>query len=162
MTGVVLAWWLGGAGGWDLSMLNLRGDVTAAAAPVWTVLFGPIALWLTASLAADAITLARPQAVRLRAALKVGLNTAALMIGWALAEAGYWFALMRGDETARVEGGLTNLSFETLPGIRDSGTDLIATASMWSSLLSWMLAFAMLGCAISIVLNLWRLATGER
>lgn len=162
VTAVVLAWWLGGAGGWDLAMLNLRGDVTAAAAPVWALLFGPIALWLTASLVTDAITVARPQAVRLRAALKAGVNTGGLLIGWALMQAGYWFALMRGGETARVEGGLAYLSLDAIRAVKDSGDSLTATAAMWSSLLSWMLAFALLGCAISIVLNLWRLATGER
>lgn len=163
VTAVVLVWWIGGAGGTAVTNWALSGrEIAVVAAPIWGVLYAPIALWLTASLVTDAVTVARPYAIRLRAALKIGVNVGALVIGWALAEAGYWFALTRGEETARVEGGLTNLSFETLRGIRDSGSDLIATASMWSSLLSWMLAFALLGCAVSIVLNLWRLATGER
>jgi hypothetical protein len=157
---VFILWWIGANNFTGLGAFSLRGgEVSVTAAPIWSLLFAPILAWVVAGMAVDGITLWRPGAVRLRALLKIPVAAAGLWIGWRLFEAGHWATLTQGDQTARVVGGTTNVSFEALHAINEAGRGLSDTAMTLGSVLSWALAVIMLCLAFDILTQMWRIAT---
>jgi hypothetical protein len=157
---VFILWWIGAINFTGLGAFSLRGgEVSVTAAPIWSLLFAPILAWVVAGMAVDGITLWRPGAVRLRALLKIPVAAAGLWIGWRLFEAGHWATLTQGDQTARVVGGTTNVSFEALRAINEAGRGLSDTAMTLGSVLSWALAVIMLCLAFDILTQMWRIAT---
>ncbi len=157
---VFILWWIGAINFTGLGAFSLQGgEVSVTAAPIWSLLFAPILAWVAAGMAVDGITLWRPGAGRLRAFLKIPVAAAGLWIGWRLFEAGHWATLTQGDQTARVVGGTTNVSFEALRAINEAGRGLADTAMTLGSVLSWALAVIMLCLAFDILTQMWRIAT---
>lgn len=157
---VFVLWWVGVIRIPGLGEFVLRdGEVSVTAAPIWGLLFAPILAWAVAGIAVDAITLWRPRAARLCAFLKIALAAAGLWLGWRLFEAGHWATLTQGDQTARVVGGTTNVSFEALRAINEAGRGLADTAMTLGSVLSWVLALVMLCLVFDILSQMWRIST---
>ena len=157
---VFILWWIGAINFTGLGAFSLRGgEVSVTAAPIWSLLFAPILAWVVAGMVVDGITLWRSGAGRLRAFLKIPVAAAGLWIGWRLFEAGHWTTLTQGDQTVRVVGGTTNVSFEALRAINEAGRGLADTAMTLGSVLSWALAVIMLCLAFDILTQMWRIAT---
>ncbi|SJM57084.1 membrane protein, putative [Brevundimonas diminuta 3F5N] len=157
--GVFVLWWIGALHIPGLNNFGMRGgDVVVTAAPIWSVLFAPILAWAVAGIAVDVTGLFWPHAERLRALLKIPVAAAGLWLGWRLFQADSWFTLAQGDQTAPIEGGPTHLSMEALGAINDAGRGVIDTAMTLSTVLSWVLAALMLGLAVDILRQMWRVA----
>ncbi len=157
---VFILWWIGAINFTGLGAFSLRGgEVSVTAAPIWSLLFAPILAWVVAGMAVDGITLWRPGAGRLRSFLKIPVAAAGLWIGWRLFEAGHWATLTQGDQTARVVGGTTNVSFEALHAINAAGRGLADTAMTLGSVLSWALAVIMICLVFDILTQMWRIST---
>lgn len=157
--GVFVLWWIGALHIPGLHNFGMRGgDVVVTAAPIWSVLFAPILAWAVAGIALDVTGLFWPHAERLRALLKIPVAAAGLWLGWRLFQADSWFTLAQGDQTAPIEGGPTHLSMEALGAINDAGRGVIDTAMTLSTVLSWVLAALMLGLAVDILRQMWRVA----
>ena len=158
---VFVLWWMGVIRIPGLGAFALRGgEVGVTAAPIWGVLFAPILAWAVAGIAVDAIALWRPAAARFCAVLKIPLAAAGLWIGWRLFQAGHWATLTQGDQTARIVGGPPNVvDFDALRAINEAGRGLADTAMTLGTVLSWVLAVAMLGLVLDILTQLWRAAT---
>ncbi len=161
--GIFLLWWMGVIRFDVLSQFTLRSDeVAVAGAPIWSTLYGAILAWLVASLAVDAVTLARGRADRVTWALRIPLAGAAIWIAWRLFDAGWWFTLTQGEQTAKVMGGPANrIGTELLKALRQEGRGLEETAVTLGSVLSWVLVIVMVGYGVSIVQNLWRITTSR-
>ncbi|MFS0711680.1 hypothetical protein [Brevundimonas phoenicis] len=158
--GIFVLWWIGALHVPGLNNFGMRGgDVVVSAAPIWSVLFAPILAWAVAGIAVDATGLIWPYAVRLRAMLKIPLAAGGLWLGWRLLQADSWFTLTKGGQAAQVEGGPTNLSMEALRAINEAGRGVVDTAATLSTVLSWVLAALMLGLALDILRQVWRIAT---
>lgn len=158
--GIFVLWWIGALHVPGLNNFGMRGgDVAVSAAPIWSLLFAPILAWAVAGIAVDATGLIWPYAVRLRAFLKIPLAAAGLWLGWRLFQAGHWFTLTQDGQTARIEGGPTNLNVEALRAINDAGRGVVDTAMTLSTVLSWVLAALMLGLALDILRQMWRIST---
>lgn len=159
--GLFLLWWMGVIHFEGLSRFALHGGETAvSAAPVWSTLYGVILAWVVAGLAVDAVTIARGGADRVTWALRIPLAGAAIWIAWRLFDAGWWFTLTQGEQVAKVMGGPANrIGTELLQALRLEGRGLEETAVTLGAVLSWVLVIAMIGYGVSIVQNLWRIAT---
>ncbi|MFN3668825.1 MAG: HAAS signaling domain-containing protein [Brevundimonas sp.] len=159
--GMFVLWWIGVLHFPGLMSIQLRGqDAAVSGAPVWSILFGPILLYAFAQMAVDLASLVRPGAFRARAAAQIVLAAGGLWLTWAIFEAGHWFTLTRGEETARIEGDWSMLNFHTLGTLGDGGRDLQAVAATLSVVAIWVLAFSAISLAFKVVVNLWRLARG--
>lgn len=159
--GIFVLWWIGVLHFPGLVSLELRGeDAVVSGAPIWSILFGPILLYAFAQMAIDLASLVRPYAVRARAAAQIVVAGAGLWLTWAIFEAGHWFTLTRGEETARIAGDWTMLDFDTLRNLGDGARDLVGIASTLSVVLVWVLAISALSLAFKILANLGRLARG--
>lgn len=159
--GMFVLWWIGVLHFPGLVSLELRGeDAVVSGAPIWSILFGPILLYAFAQMAIDLASLVRPYAVRARAAAQIVVAGAGLWLTWAIFEAGHWFTLTRGEETARIAGDWTMLDFDTLRNLGDGARDLVGIASTLSVVLVWVLAISALSLAFKILANLGRLARG--
>ncbi|AYG95014.1 hypothetical protein D8I30_07340 [Brevundimonas naejangsanensis] len=158
--GVFVLWWIGALHIPGLNNFGLRGgDLVVSAAPIWGLLFAPILAWAVAGIAVDATGLIWPHAARLRAFLKIPLAAAGLWLGWRLFQAGHWFTLAQGDQTAPINGGPASVSLEALRAINEAGRGLVDTAMTLSTVLSWVLAALMLGLALDILRQMWRIST---
>ena len=158
--GIFVLWWIGALHIPGLNDFGMRGgDAVVTAAPIWSALFAPILAWAVAGIAVDATGLIWPHAVRLRAFLKIPLAAAGLWLGWRLFQAGQWFTLTQGDQAAQIEGGPSNVSVEALRAINEAGRGVVDTAMTLSTVLSWVLAALMLGLALDILRQMWRIAT---
>lgn len=158
--GIFVLWWIGALHIPGLNDFGMRGgEVVVSAAPIWSALYAPILAWAVAGIAVDATGLIWPHAARLRAFLKIPVAAAGLWLGWRLFQAGHWFTLTRGDQTAQIKGGATNVSFEALRAINEAGRGVFETAMTLSTVLSWVLAVMMLGLAFDILRQMWRVAT---
>ncbi len=161
-TGMFVLWWIGVLHFPGLLTVELRGeDASVSGAPIWSILFGPILLYAFAQMAVDLASLVRPHAVRVRAAARMVIAGAGLWLTWLIFEAGHWFTLSRGEETARIAGDWTLLDFDTLRTLGDSGRDLAGVAGTLSVVLVWALAFSALSLAYSVLANLGRMARGQ-
>lgn len=161
-TGMFVLWWIGVLHFPGLMSMELRGaDAVVSGAPIWSILFGPILLYAFAQMAVDLASLVRPYAVRARAAARTLVAAGGLWLTWAIFEAGHWFTLTRGEETARIAGDWTMLNLDTLGGLGDGGRDLAGIASTLSVVMIWALAFSAISLACSVLLNLWRVGRGR-
>ena len=159
--GMFVLWWVGVLHFPSFNSIELRGqDAVVSGAPVWTALFGAILLYAFAQMALDLASLVRPYAVRMRAAARIVIAGAGLWLTWAIFEAGHWFTLTRGEETARIAGDWMMLDFDTLRNLGDGARDLVGIASTLSVVLVWVLAFSALSLVFSILAGLWRLGRG--
>jgi hypothetical protein len=159
--GMFVLWWIGVLHFPGLVSLELRGeDAVVSGAPIWSILFGPILLYAFAQMAVDLASLIRPYALRARAAAQIVIAGAGLWLTWAIFEAGHWFTLTRGEETARIAGDWTMLDFDTLRTLGDGTRDLAGIAGTLSVVMVWVLAFSALGMAFNILANLGRLPRG--
>jgi len=159
--GMFVLWWIGVLHFPGLVSLELRGqDAVVSGAPIWSILFGPILLYAFAQMAIDLASLVRPYAVRARAAAQIVVAGAGLWLTWAIFEAGHWFTLTRGADTARIAGDWTMLDFDTLRNLGDGARDLVGIASTLSVVMVWVLAISALSLTFRILADLGRLARG--
>jgi hypothetical protein len=159
--GLFVLWWIGVLHFQPLDSIGMRGeDATISGAPVWSILFAPILLYALAQMAVDLASFVRPRAVRMRAAARIVIASVGLWLTWRIIEAGHWFTLARGEETARVEGDWTMLDLDTLRTLGDRTRDLVGVADTLSVVMVWALAISAISLACSVILNIWRLARG--
>ena len=161
-TGVFVLWWTGAIHFPGLMHIEVRGtDATVRGAPIWTSLYGPILFYALGQMAIDLASLARPYAVRMRAAAQVVIAGAGLWLTWTIFEAGHWFTLTRDGETARVAGDWVLLDFDRLRTLGEGTRDLVGVAGSLSLIMTWVLAISAISLAFKIAANLWRLAQPE-
>lgn len=161
-TGVFVLWWVGVLHFPGLMQVGLRGeDATVTAAPIWGQLHGAILLYALGQMAIDLASLISPYAVRMRAAAQVAIAGVGLWLTWMIFEAGHWFTLSVGDETARVGGDWSMLNLDTLGRLGDGGRDLAGVASTLSVVVVWVLAFSAISLVFKIGRNLWRMLDGR-
>jgi hypothetical protein len=160
-TGMFVLWWVGVIHFPGLMSIELRGeDAVVRGAPIWSILFGPILLYAFAQMAVDLASLVRPHALRMRAAAQIVIAGGGLWLTWLIFEAGQWFRLTRGAETAWIEGDWTMLNPDTLRTLGDGARDLAGVAGTLSVVMVWVLAVSAISLAFSILANLGRLARG--
>ncbi|MGZ9114051.1 MAG: HAAS signaling domain-containing protein [Brevundimonas sp.] len=159
--GMFSLWWVGILRFPGLVEVRLLGaDATISPAPIWSALFAPILVYALVQMAVDLNSLFRPYAVRLRALARTGIAAGGLWLTWVIFEAGHWFTLTRGEETARIAGDWVMLDFDTLRTLGDGARDLAGVASTLSVVMVWALAISAISLVCSVFLNLWRLARG--
>jgi len=161
-TGVFVLWWIGAIHFPGLFHLGLRGeDAVVTGAPIWTTLYGAILFYAVAQMAVDLASLARPAAVRMRAAAQVAIAGAGLWLTWTIFEAGHWFTLTRDGETARIAGDWTLLDFDRLRSLGDGPRDLVGVAGTLSLVMTWVLAIVAISLVFKIAASLWRMVQPE-
>ena len=161
-TGLFVLWWVGIIHFPGLMHVDFRGaDATVTGAPIWTTLYGAILFYAVAQMAVDLASLARPYAVRMRAAAEVAIAGAGLWLTWTIFEAGHWFTLTRDGETAQIAGDWVMLDFDRLRTRGEGARDLVGIASTLSLVMTWVLAITAIGLIFKIAANLWRLAQPE-
>ena len=159
--GMFVLWWLGVLHFPAFASIELRGlDADVSAAPIWSTLFVPILVYALIQMSVDLNSLFRPYAVRLRALAQIPLAIAGLWLTWVIFEAGHWFTLTRGEETARIAGDWNMLNFDTLRTLGDGARDLAGIAGTLSVVMVWVLVFSALSLAFNILANLGRLVRG--
>ncbi|MFN3931057.1 MAG: hypothetical protein ACK4JY_04835 [Brevundimonas sp.] len=157
--GVFVLWWIGLLHFPGLLRVGLRGeDAAVTGAPVWTALYGPILFYALAQMAIDLASLARPHAIRMRAAAQIVIAGAGLWLTWAIFEAGHWFTLTRDGETAQIAGDWVLLDFGRLRALGEGSQDLVGVASTLSLIMTWALAISAISLVFKIFANLWRMA----
>lgn len=155
--GVFVLWWVGVIHFPGLMHLGLRGeDAVVEGAPVWTALYGPILVYVLAQMTVDLAGVARPHAVRARAAAQAVVAAAGLWLTWAILEAGHWFTLVRDGETARIAGDISMLHIDRLRALGDGGRGLESVAGSLSVIAVWVLALIALSLVWKLLANLWR------
>ena len=156
-TGVFVLWWVGAIHFPGLFHVGLRGeDAVVTGAPIWTTLYGAILFYAVAQMAVDLASLARPSAMRMRAAAQAAIAGAGLWLTWTIFEAGHWFTLTRDGESARIAGDWVLLDFDRLRALGDGARDLVGVASTLSLVMTWVLAISAIGLVFKVVANLWR------
>lgn len=159
--GIFVLWWIGVLHFPPFNAIAMRGeDATVSGAPIWSILFGPILLYAFAQMAVDLASFVRPGAVRMRAAARMVIAAAGLWLTWRIIEAGHWFTLSRGEETARIEGDWTMLDVDTLRNFGDRARDLAGVADTLSVVMVWALAISAISLICSVILNVWRVGRG--
>jgi len=162
VTGVFVLWWIGAIHFPGVMHVGLRGeDADVTGGPIWTTLYGAILLYAVAHMAVDLASLARPAAVRMRAAAQVIIAAAGLWLTWTIFEAEHWFTLTRDGETARVAGDWVMLDVDRLRTLGEGTRDLADVAGALSLILTWVLAISAIGLVFKIVANLWRVVQPE-
>jgi len=158
-TGLFLLWWVGLIHLPALGQLALRGeDATVTGAPIWTTLFLPILTYGLIRMSIDLDGLFRPHAVRMRAVGEAALAAAGLWLTWTIFQAGHWFTLEQGGQTARIAGDWLMLDFHRLRGLGDGPRDLAGVARTLSLVSVWVLAIGAISLAWKMIANLWRAA----
>ena len=161
-TGVFVLWWIGVIHFPRLFHVGLRGeDAVGTGAPIWTTLYGAILFYALAQMAVDLASLARPTALRMRAAAQVAIAGVGLWLTWTIFEAGHWFTLTRDGESAPIAGDWVLLDFDRLRALGDGTRDLVGVASTLSLVMTWVLAFVAVTLVFKIVANLWRVVQPE-
>jgi hypothetical protein len=159
--GLFVLWWIGVLTFPQFHSIELRGqDAVVTAAPIWTTLFAPILVYALIQMSVDLNSVFRPHAVRLRALARIPVAFVGLWLTWRISEAGHWFTLTRGEETARVAGDWSLLDPNLLQALGDGGRDLAGVASTLSVVMVWALAISAISLVCSVILNLWRVARG--
>ena len=157
--GIFVLWWIGVLHFPPFHSIGMRGeDAVVSGAPVWSILFGPILLYAFAQMAVDLASFVRPGAVRARAAARIVIAGAGVWLTWRIIEAGHWFTLSRGEETARIAGDWTMLDLDILRTLGDRARDLVGVADTLSVVMVWALAISAVSLICSVILNVWRLA----
>ncbi len=161
-TGVFVLWWIGVLHFPGLMQIDLRGtNAEVTGAPIWTTLYGAILFYAVAQMAIDLASLARPYALRMRAAAEAAIGAAGLWLAYTIFEAGHWFTLHRDGETARIAGDWVLLDFDRLRDLGDGSRDLIGVASTLSVVMTWVLAIVAISLVFKLAANLWRLVQPE-
>lgn len=161
--GVFVLWWIGAIHFPGLIRLGPPGaEAEVTGAPIWATLYGAILFYAVAQMAVDLASLARPSAVRMRAAAQVAIAGAGLWLTWAIFEAGHWFTLTRDGETAQIAGDWTLLDFDRLRSLGEGTRDLAGMAGTLSLVMTWVLAISAISLVFKIVANLWRMVQPER
>ncbi len=156
--GMFVLWWVGVLHFPPFSSIEMRGqDAIVSAAPIWATLFAPILVYALLQMSVDLNSVFRPYAVRLRALARIPIAFVGLWLTWRISEAGHWFTLTRGEDTARIAGDWTMLDLDTLRNLGDGAGNLVGVASTLSVVMVWALAISAISLVCSIVLNLWRL-----
>lgn len=162
-TGVFVLWWIGAIHFPGLFHVGLRGeDAVVTGAPIWTTLYGAILFYAVAQMAVDLASLARPTAVRMRAAAQAVIAGAGLWLTWTIFEARHWFTLTRGGESAPIAGDWVLLDFDRLRSLGEGTRDLAGMAGALSLVMTWVLAISAISLVFKIVANLWRMVQPER
>lgn len=161
-TGMFVLWWVGVLHFPPFNSISMRGeDAVVTAAPIWAALFGPILVYALIQMSVDLNSAFRPHAVRLQALARIPVAAGGLWLTWAIFEAGHWFTLTRGEETAQIAGDWSMLNLETLGALGGGGgRDLAGVAATLSVVMIWVLAASALGLAVRILVSLVRLARG--
>lgn len=160
--GMFVLWWIGVLHFPPFNAIGMRGeDAVVTAAPVWATLFAPILVYALIQMSVDLNSVFRPHAVRLRALARIPIAIAGLWLTWRISEAGHWFTLTRGEETARIAGDWSLLDISILQSLGDGARDLAGVASTLSVVMVWALAISAISLICSIILNLWRLGRGN-
>lgn len=161
-TGVFVLWWIGAIHFPGLFHIGLRGgDAAVTGAPIWTTLYGAILFYAVAQMAVDLVSLARPAAVRMRAAAQAVIAGAGLWLTWTIFEAGHWFTLTLDGETARIAGDWVLLDLDRLRSLGEGARDLVGIASTLSLVMTWVLAIVAISLVLKIAASLWRLVQPE-
>lgn len=159
--GMFVLWWIGVLHFPPFHSIGMRGqDAVVSAAPIWATLFAPILVYALLQMSVDLNSVFRPHAVRLRALARIPIAFVGLWLTWRISEAGHWFTLTRGEETARIAGDWSLLDLNLLQSLGDGARDLAGVASTLSVVMVWALAISALSLICSIILNVWRLARG--
>lgn len=161
--GVFVLWWVGVIHFPNVGTVGFRGaDAMVTGAPIWTTLHLPILLYALAQMAVDLASLARPYAVRMRAAFQVAVACVGLWLASAIWNAGHWFTLTLNGESARIEGSQGFLSLRALRQLGEGdNADLTIWVTNMSGILTWALVIIAISLVCKILVNLWRLARPE-
>ncbi|QLQ13753.1 MAG: hypothetical protein HZY74_11445 [Brevundimonas sp.] len=159
-SGLFVMWWLGLIHFPGLGHVEMRGmDATLAGAPIWTTLFVPILLYAVGQGLVHLIGLALPGARRLVWALEMAANAFGLWLMWRVWQAGDWFTLTRGGETAQIQSPGYLPSWHALERLREtSDRGLEVWAQNLSIMITWGLAVGSLILIGEILNRLWRIA----
>ena len=156
--GMFILWWVGVVHVPGAGVMVVDGETARLSpAPIWTALFVPILAYALARMGVAMFTVIRPQAARLRAGLSILVAGFGLWLIWTLFQAGDWFTLSAGTETARIAGDLTVLHFDRLRTLGDGPRDVTGIASTLSVVMTWFLAFTGLSLVWKVLANAGRL-----
>jgi hypothetical protein len=155
--GLFVGWWLGLLNFPGLEAMTLRGETAMiTAAPIWGALFTPILAYALSQMGVELFTLTNPGAVRLRALMRIGIAVAGLWLTWTIFQAGHWFTLSAGGETARVTGDLALLNPDRMRTLGDGPRDVDGIALTLSVVFTWIVAISAVSMVYSIFANAWR------
>ncbi|CAN5232953.1 hypothetical protein BH10PSE2_BH10PSE2_17580 [soil metagenome] len=160
--GLFTLWWIGVVHFPGMGMIWLQGEaVRLTPAPIWGLLFWPILAYAVAQMGVAVLTVIRPQSRRLRAVMKIVIAAFGLWLAWTIFQAGDWFTLSAGTETAKIAGDMTMLDFDRLRAIGDGPRDLFRIASTLSLGMTWWLAITGLSLIWRIARNLGTLLRAD-
>lgn len=160
--GVFVLWWTGVIQFPFADMTFGRREAVVTGAAIWTTLHLPILIYALAQMAVDLICLARPYAVRMRAAFQVAIACAGLGLTWVIWNASHWFNLTMDGQTARVIRDEGFLNLQALQRLGEGGNaDLTIWATNLSGIITWVLVISAFSLICKILVNLWRLARPE-
>ncbi|GAA0644538.1 hypothetical protein [Brevundimonas lenta] len=156
--GIFALWWVGVLHFPGLVRIGLRGeDAVITAAPIWATLFFPILIYALIQMSIHLDGVFRPQGARLRALAEIGVAIGGLWLTYVIFQAGHWFTLTVGDDSARIAGDWVMLSFDTLRTLGDGTRDLVGVASTLSVVMVWVLAISAISLVFKIFGAAWRL-----
>ena len=156
--GMFVLWWVGVVHFPGIGVMYLDGE-NARLSPslIWTVLFFPILAYALAQMGVAIFTLIQPQAVRLRAVLNILIAGFGAWLTWTIFQAGDWFTLSAGTDSARIAGDVTLLNFDLVRTLGDGPRDVAGIASTLSIVGTWVLAFMGLSLVWKVVASLGQL-----
>jgi hypothetical protein len=156
--GLFVLWWMGVVHFPGVGVIYLDGEnARLTPSPIWTMLFLPILAYALVQMGGAIFTVIQPQATRIRALLNLLIAGFGLWLTWAIFQAGDWFTLSVGAETARIAGDMTMLDLDRLRTIGDGPRDLAGIASTLSLGMTWWLAITGLSLVWTMARNLGRL-----
>jgi len=159
--GMFVLWWMGVVHFPGIGVMYIDGEsARLTPAPIWTVLFVPILAFALAQMGLAIFTVIQPQAARIRAVLNILVAGFGLWLTWTIFQAGDWFTLTVGAETARVAGNVTLLNFDLVRTLGDGPRDVVGIASTLSIVGTWVPAFMGVSLVWKAVTNLGLLARG--
>tara|TARA_R110002124_G_scaffold99239_7_gene245050 strand:- start:1812 stop:2990 length:1179 start_codon:yes stop_codon:yes gene_type:complete len=160
--GLFVAWWTGLIHASGLMRVGIDGvEAVISGGPVWAVLHTTILVYVLARMASDLFGLLRPQSVRLLALARIAVAAGGLWLTHLIFQAGHWFTLTLGMESARVEGQLPlMLDGTVLARLEGHGRTLVDMADNLGVVLSWGLAAIALGLIWEMLSAGWRLVRG--
>tara|TARA_R110002167_G_scaffold63058_8_gene177897 strand:- start:1044 stop:2144 length:1101 start_codon:yes stop_codon:yes gene_type:complete len=160
--GLFAAWWTGLIHAPGLMQVNIEGvDAVVTGGPIWAALHSTILIYVLASMATNLFGLLRPQAVRLLAVARIAVAVGGLWLAQIIFQAGHWFTLTLGTESARINGQLPlALDGTVLLRLEDHGQTLADMAANLGVVMSWGLAITVLVLIFELLGAVWRLLRG--